>query len=1474
MFYKYGVRGMLDNLNDYDWMPEMTKFLYEMNPNYVPSYGDAEVKNPNGRKTPFDEAAQAQHRQALENHGKVTSYLATQAIAPGDDFPEDGPGEVPDNWIKPTIPEPAFVEPLEAHVGEAQPLQDEPEIKNEPKPAANFDLPDAQGTAESRGSGEEDDEGPDTLEEWQGREDDTQYIQSGVQSAQDRVGDERVGVPVEVEVPQQPFDFVAPEGAPAEVPVPDEARVPHLHQRGFAGGIGQMAETMNTISDTDWVPILARAIGDEMRDVARSLGQQNAQLVEYIVANTGRVPAPFTTDPAALNNISQAIGEAFAEQNRNIRQLMDEQRNGNNKLREMVEGEIGKQSKQFGKGLHETNERLKKIGGKLEKIESDLDDQKTSNLSTNDQLNLLRNAINDTRTALGGEQSARSRDYDSIMGQIDEIRNRPVSTPVDLTPIQAQINDFANELNRQRAADIEQVQQGIGQGFADLYNKHNETLANLSKFLSEMPNADKPAVVEAKAAVDETMQELATENPEPEKVMDALKKVEDKVAVVNEVVHEEEVERKVHVGQLTKKARNRIGGHKQDVQKRVIAPTPPSDGYQPKPKKAKPPTVEPTPVEENNTNVRVPDEIAPEPEKVVAEPDPVPEVVEPPTEDMSRVNDIMGEETRAVRTTEEEKRPVFAWSFIQRDLTDAEMHNEAVALMNRKSMSERLTASRSANRLMDLNAEHTRPVAKSLVNDLKKVKNRVQRKTFMVATKEQARATKMGLREVWGEKALPTALKNDLFAQSQMALSHIESVLGMTKEYEEAASSILPKDEEMNAQLKRKEPATLDDETSEPKPKKSRLLDKPKSALELFNEEFGSRKQNVQQTLRALQSAPIVHRMTTAAVDAESGNYEEAHRQLTALADERKKETKDAIDELAQITREEKESGVLDPSDPLYPKARAIKMREKLESSSNLFIKHSLNLMEQLNSLETESDRLDAVMDDVFDDPRLAKPEKAPENRREATQQLKRMRYMLAVVKQRTNNNETTPRQLKKVLKDTNDVAEQLIEGIKSQVTDPADPKGIAMVDETAKIQSELFNIQSQIHDFIQSREKYYESATESLDKNAREFEDYIKNFAISVYFEDNESLAVAKNEMAEGRDPVFKYINSFVDTYMGRWHQEFTKSLVGKDGVDATDKRAFETAAQQISQTLKEKFISARRSFMRRLEKGSQQAAEEDPNLPPEEATRPLTDDEKKEIEEAKEKYKGKIVAALKERLKRSVFDNVMDMMSVMDAFSSATGVRREVNAADLLRNAAASSDTHGYTDETKDDPNATAIAEDQERDDRPADAAKYSRPVAMANTGDLAKITSRKGLDRWMDDHPDLASKVEAQANNSLNEVRRFIENTDASKFREIAKNRDFQEAIKNFMTYGYSYFRAYYSDKDLQPDIFHLFSDDGNEMSPNRVKDMTGNPSLFMERSVTNEKTYTAVRYFVDKMGGEVYGDERPPKPKKEKKIKEIK
>lgn len=162
MFYKYIVRGMLDNLSDYDWMPEMTKFLYDMNPNYVPQYSD--------HLTPDQQIA---HKRNLENHGKVTSYLATQAIAAGDDFPEDGPGDAPDDWIRADVAEPAPLENVEGRIGNP-PNAPEPEIKNEPPQRGNFDLPGARGE-DGHAEVDDDHDGnpdiPDPRLAWQGGDD-------------------------------------------------------------------------------------------------------------------------------------------------------------------------------------------------------------------------------------------------------------------------------------------------------------------------------------------------------------------------------------------------------------------------------------------------------------------------------------------------------------------------------------------------------------------------------------------------------------------------------------------------------------------------------------------------------------------------------------------------------------------------------------------------------------------------------------------------------------------------------------------------------------------------------------------------------------------------------------------------------------------------------------------------------------------------------------------------------------------------------------------------------------------------------------------------------------------------------------------------------------------------------------------------------------------------------------------------------
>lgn len=179
MFYKYIVRGMIDNLNDYDWMPEMSKFLYEMNPNYVPQYSDN-----------LTEAQQAEHKKNLENHGKVTSYLATQAIAPGDEFPEEGPGEAPPNWRRPVHDLPEYINPHDGAVppGAARPKRDDgdsddddddgrdPDVKQEPPRTGGdrFNLPGATGPGSTPPpSGDDDD---DNTMDWQGP-DDTVFIQ-------------------------------------------------------------------------------------------------------------------------------------------------------------------------------------------------------------------------------------------------------------------------------------------------------------------------------------------------------------------------------------------------------------------------------------------------------------------------------------------------------------------------------------------------------------------------------------------------------------------------------------------------------------------------------------------------------------------------------------------------------------------------------------------------------------------------------------------------------------------------------------------------------------------------------------------------------------------------------------------------------------------------------------------------------------------------------------------------------------------------------------------------------------------------------------------------------------------------------------------------------------------------------------------------------------------------------------------------
>lgn len=142
MFYKYIVRGMIDNLNDYDWMPEMSKFLYEMNPNYVPSYAD---------NLTADE--QIEHQRNLQNHGKVTSYLATQAIAPGE-FDEDGPGEAPDNWRRPVHDLPEYIDPHDGGV----PPPTGPRPNNNNNNGGGFDLPVDQGGKSDKPDDNDDDD--------------------------------------------------------------------------------------------------------------------------------------------------------------------------------------------------------------------------------------------------------------------------------------------------------------------------------------------------------------------------------------------------------------------------------------------------------------------------------------------------------------------------------------------------------------------------------------------------------------------------------------------------------------------------------------------------------------------------------------------------------------------------------------------------------------------------------------------------------------------------------------------------------------------------------------------------------------------------------------------------------------------------------------------------------------------------------------------------------------------------------------------------------------------------------------------------------------------------------------------------------------------------------------------------------------------------------------------------------------------
>lgn len=127
---------MFDNLNDYDWMPEMTKFLYEMNPNYVKQYTDGpwvDVDDNEITDPEFVKEAMRTHQKNLEAYGRVTSYLATQAIAPGVAPPEDGPGASPVDWRVPAIPEPENVfHDAAGEVGPRRKNNNDDNVKREP----------------------------------------------------------------------------------------------------------------------------------------------------------------------------------------------------------------------------------------------------------------------------------------------------------------------------------------------------------------------------------------------------------------------------------------------------------------------------------------------------------------------------------------------------------------------------------------------------------------------------------------------------------------------------------------------------------------------------------------------------------------------------------------------------------------------------------------------------------------------------------------------------------------------------------------------------------------------------------------------------------------------------------------------------------------------------------------------------------------------------------------------------------------------------------------------------------------------------------------------------------------------------------------------------------------------------------------------------------------------------------------------
>ena len=189
MFYKYIVRGMIDNLNDYDWMPEMSKFLYEMNPNYVPHYSDNLTAD-----------QQREHQKNLENHGKVTSYLATQAIAPGDEFDEEALGPPPDSWVRPVHELPEYIDPQDGVVQAPQRRDDNQDngqggVKQEPPRAGGdrFNVPDANGKGSTPEPSTEEDSDDDSFDKYRNSPDDTRYIRKSDTKNDDDTDDDEQG---------------------------------------------------------------------------------------------------------------------------------------------------------------------------------------------------------------------------------------------------------------------------------------------------------------------------------------------------------------------------------------------------------------------------------------------------------------------------------------------------------------------------------------------------------------------------------------------------------------------------------------------------------------------------------------------------------------------------------------------------------------------------------------------------------------------------------------------------------------------------------------------------------------------------------------------------------------------------------------------------------------------------------------------------------------------------------------------------------------------------------------------------------------------------------------------------------------------------------------------------------------------------------------------------------------------------------